>query len=426
MNPQSSSSNHHPVSALADEFISRCRNGEFPTAEEYARQYPELADEIREVFTALEMVEGLKRRAGVDTNSAPPSASDPPLPLPEISGYRILGEIGRGGMGVVYKAEQLALGRLVALKVLRPGHQCDTIAVQRFQQEARAAAAMHHSHIIPVFDVGQDGATLYYALQYIEGQSLDRVVREVAALIHHPHPHLLNESSVARLLVRRRIVSDLGSRSTAVGLGEHPNGEALLPNPDEALNESQRRLVESPHRDHPQSSRDTVTDRRIAETTPDTPSHLRFYCDNVATIGRQIARALHYAHQRGVIHRDIKPANLMLDNTGTVWVADFGLAKFEDHDLTRTGDVVGTIRYMAPERFAGTCDARSDIYSLGMTLYEMLALRPAFTDSGHLALLEHIRNHNPPRLRTVHAKIPFDLETIVFKVDRKRSRTSIS
>ncbi len=180
-----------------------------------------------------------------------------------------------------------------------------------------------------------------------------------------------------------------------------------------------RRRDQSPNRDTPQTAQDTVTDRSLEDTTPDVPSQFRVYCVNVAAIGRQVARALHYAHQRGVIHRDIKPANLMLDTAGTAWVADFGLAKLDNHDLTRTGDVVGTIRYMAPERFERAGDARSDVYSLGMTLYEMLALRPAFADTGHLSLLERIRNQDPPRLRTMHARIPFDLETIVFKAIAK-------
>jgi serine/threonine protein kinase len=139
----------------------------------------------------------------------------------------------------------------------------------------------------------------------------------------------------------------------------------------------------------------------------------------VARVGVQVAEALHYAHAQGVLHRDIKPSNLLLDLHGTVWVADFGLAKLADQvDLTHTGDVVGTWRYMAPERFGGVSDARSDVYSLGLTLYELLALRPAFDGSTR-------RNDPavslgvPPRPR-VNPEVR-DLETIILKaIERTR------
>ena len=142
----------------------------------------------------------------------------------------------------------------------------------------------------------------------------------------------------------------------------------------------------------------------------------RAYIRSVVRIGQQAAVALAYAHEQGILHRDIKPSNLLLDVHGTLWVADFGLAKAAaDSDLTHTGDVVGTIRYMAPERFQGRCDARSDIYALGLTLYELLAKQPAFTADDRNALLREITQGEPPRLRKVDRTIPRDLETIVAK-----------
>jgi serine/threonine protein kinase len=140
------------------------------------------------------------------------------------------------------------------------------------------------------------------------------------------------------------------------------------------------------------------------------------YPRRVAQLMQQVAEAVEYAHQQGVLHRDLKPANFMLDAQGILWVGDFGLAKaWDEHDLTETGQIVGTLRYMAPERFHGTCDERSDIYGLGAVLYEMLALRPAFDASDRLALSEQIAQGTPAKLRTLDRRIPTELEVIVHK-----------
>ena len=144
-------------------------------------------------------------------------------------------------------------------------------------------------------------------------------------------------------------------------------------------------------------------------------SDRRFY-RGVARIGVQVAEALDYANRQGVLHRDIKPSNLLLDNRGNVWVADFGLAKTaEADDLTHTGDILGTIRYMAPERFRGDCDARSDVYSLGLTLYELVALRPAYQAADRHALIERVLHEEPARLKKLAPSVPRDLETIIAK-----------
>jgi eukaryotic-like serine/threonine-protein kinase len=143
------------------------------------------------------------------------------------------------------------------------------------------------------------------------------------------------------------------------------------------------------------------------------------YYRSVASIGRQTAEALAYAHARGIVHRDIKPSNLLLDMAGAIWITDFGLAKTHDPRLTHTGDFVGTLRYMAPERFHGEGDERADVYGLGLTLYEMLTLRPAFPAQDRLKLLDHIRTQEPPRPRSIDQRIPRDLETIIQKAMRK-------
>ena len=146
------------------------------------------------------------------------------------------------------------------------------------------------------------------------------------------------------------------------------------------------------------------------------PETDRRFAHGVARIGVQVAEALAHAHGQGILHRDIKPSNLLLDRDGNVWVADFGLAKaIGTDDLTHTGDIVGTVRYMAPERFHGAGDARADIYALGLTLYELLALRPAFEEKDRASLIRQVTQEDPPRLRKLNRAVPADFETIVHK-----------
>ncbi len=148
----------------------------------------------------------------------------------------------------------------------------------------------------------------------------------------------------------------------------------------------------------------------------------REYARSIARIGLQAAQGLAYAHARGVIHRDIKPSNLLLDTAGVVWITDFGLAKADGDALTQTGDILGTLRYMAPERFSGTGDARADVYALGLTLYELLTLEPAFDAPDRLRLIEQIKSVDPVRPRLLDRRIPRDLETVILKAIDKDAR----
>ena len=320
---------------LAEEFLGRCRAGERPSVDEYLARHPHLADELRPVLSAVLMMERAKpRREDAVVRVAPPG---------RIGEFRIVREIGRGGMGVVYEAEEEALGRRVALKVLAPHLVADERLRARFRREARAVARLHHTNIVPVFGVGERDGLCYYVMQMIQGRALDRIDQEAPTV-------------------------------PLRGPQEEPT---------------------------PASEAETPSPERFRET---------------ARIGAQVADALAHAHSKGVLHRDIKPSNLILDEHGDVWVTDFGVAKvLEDATFTLSGDVVGTLSYMPPERFAGHSDARGDVYSLGVTLYEWLTGRPPFPDGDAKQLIHDITHSPMPPLRRLDPAIPADLETIVLK-----------
>jgi eukaryotic-like serine/threonine-protein kinase len=390
-----------PVERLAEEFAERRRRGESPSVSEYVRQYPELADEIRDVFPALEMMEEMAPARGELTGPAlPAGAAAVPQQLGE---YRIVREVGHGGMGVVYEAVQESLGRRVALKVLpfhallQPSH------LERFRREARSAARLHHTNIVPVFGVGEHNGVHYFAMQFIQGQGLDQVLEELKRLRGRARP-----GAAVAGATRGEAASLVSGGHTQSG--PVATGAETLSLPGAASGPP----AEAAPREAPAPA---------AAPTAFTAQAEAQYFRGVAQIGAQVADALAYAHRQGVLHRDVKPANLLLDTQGTVWVTDFGLAKAEGDDLTQTGDVVGTLRYMAPERFQGWSDPRSDVYSLGVTLYELLTLRPAFEDRNRGSLIERILVENPPRPRKIDPAIPRDLETVVLKaIDKEPAR----
>ena len=171
------------VLELAEEFLERYRKGERPAIKDYTDRNPELAGEIREVFPAMAMMENIAIRddslAGEETDATCGVEATTALLPEQLGDYRIIREIGHGGMGVVYEAEQVSLGRHVALKVLPPQMVRDRKQQQRFEREARAAAKLHHTNIVPVFGVGEHEGNAYYVMQYIQGQGLDAVIEEL-------------------------------------------------------------------------------------------------------------------------------------------------------------------------------------------------------------------------------------------------------
>jgi serine/threonine protein kinase len=399
---------------VVESALDRLRRGEKPTAEEYAARYPQHAEEIREAFSALVMMEAvggssLERTASVAPGPilAPrdPNIPDDPTVNQVLGDYRLIRLIGRGGMGSVYEAEQVSLKRRVALKVLPSDVTNDANRLARFRREARAAGQLHHTNIVPVFGFGQHEGSTFYIMPLIRGLNLDEVIRE------------LRRARAAKVSTRppSRSQIDPGAAQPAVSDSD-PNPDAptlaalLVENRFEAtlvVETEERSIPDSINRDH--ESNDSSAVSSLGDLGPR-------YWDNVARIGLQVTEALEHAHGRGILHRDIKPSNLLLDLRGTVWVTDFGLAKAtEDDGLSLSRDVVGTIRYMAGERFDGRADARSDVYSLGLTLYEMVALRPAFSATNHAALLRMVTHSAPISLARLEASVPADLATIVHK-----------
>ncbi len=424
-----SSADRNPVEELAEDFLDRFRRGERPSLSEYTRQYPDLASDIRELFPALVMLEDV-RPAGAtgSTSTASQAAVGTGKKLERLGDYRILREVGRGGMGIVYEAEQESLGRHVALKVLPSQAMLDDRHLQRFEREAKAAARLHHTNIVPVFGVGEQDGLHYYVMQFIQGQGLDQVLAVLQRLRKGSKDNGtdLPVDAANGMASPGRAVDALDGKfemASAVAVANSLlTGVFARPSEDkDAGREGDKEKEQPPSpvslsaclpvslsssdvRLPGQSERATLSDSGQP------------YWHSVARIGIQVADALSYAHGQGTLHRDIKPSNLLLDTQGVVWVTDFGLAKASDSvDLTNTGDVVGTLRYMAPERFQGKADARSDVYALGLTLYELLTLRPAFDESERNRLFHQVLTVDPVRPRKLNPAVPRDLETIVLK-----------
>jgi WD40 repeat protein/serine/threonine protein kinase len=403
-----------PFGQIADEFVEAVRKGERPSVEDFARRYPEHADEIREILPALVLMEKAK---SADEAPAPDKFPSAAVPLQQLGDYQILREVGRGGMGVVYEAQQLSLGRHVAIKVLPPHALLDPRLLGRFQREARSAAKLHHTNIVPVFGVGEHNGLHYYVMQFIQGLGLDVVLHELKRL-RRPSasagavPDRLSDDReyVSTAAVARGLLSGRFSRSDLTE--ERDEGGGMR---DEGREQNAWGSSLIPHPSSLSSSASIHLPGHSGGSTLSEWGHQ--YWQSVARVGVQVADALDHAASQGVLHRDVKPSNLLLDDTGNVWVTDFGLAKAETDidNLTHTGDIVGSLRYMAPERFNGQGDVRSDIYSLGLTLYELLVLQPAFNEADRNKLVKQVMHDEPVRPRKLNKGVPRDLETVMLK-----------
>jgi len=255
-----------------------------------------------------------------------------------LGSYEIESLLGRGGMGVVYKARQVSLDRSVALKILPPDPGSSASYVKRFEREARAVARLSHPNIVQIFDIAEDQGLHFFSMEYIEGDTLDKVLEEKG----------------------------------------------------------------------------------------------RLDIDEAVKIISQAAQGIEHAHRGGIIHRDIKPSNIILDARGNVKVMDFGLARMTDDrsKLTQSGTLMGTLDYMSPEQCRGEeLDERTDIYSLGVVLYEMLAGQPPFEAPNEAALINRIINEAPPAVTSINKNLPTDIEAVVSKAmarDRDGRYSSIA
>jgi serine/threonine protein kinase len=302
--------------------------------------------------------------------------------------FAIVRELGRGGMGVVYEARQVSLNRKVALKVLSGGLGLTSKAVQRFRREAEAAAKLHHTNIVPVYATDEQDGTHFYAMELIDGPSLDHVIRRLRLESH-------------------TVIAPGGS----IRGSDFSTGPAD-PSPPTPLDVTGPYVASA---DPPEQPPQPLSSSSLGSGGA--------YFDTVARLVAEVADALDYARKEGVIHRDIKPSNLLLSPAGRLSVNDFGLARvLEQPGVTLTGEFVGTPAYMSPEQVTAgrvPLDHRTDIYSLGATLYELLTLRPPFCGPQRDQLLAQIVQKEPTPPRKVNKRVPADLETICLKAMEK-------
>jgi serine/threonine protein kinase len=411
---------------ILEVYLDELEHGAQPNPQELLARHPELADELQGCLASLEFLHVKSEISKTKSQDHPIIKSQEPNsklsdleigswnlgfpPLGQLGDFRLLREVGRGGMGVVYEAEQISLRRRVALKVLPFAAALDAKQLQRFKNEALAAAGLQHPHIVPIHAVGSDRGVHYYAMQFIDGKSLADVIaqlrkeREAQREIPNPKSEK-NEPQMKHGFNTDSVPCSIRVPSVAPSSQLESTVEDRVASDETPVDARRSSIIDSQSSVfHPRSS---ILNPRSS------------FFRTVAQLGIQAAEALEHAHRLGIVHRDIKPANLILDNEGKLWVTDFGLAMVQNNaELTVTGDLVGTLRYMSPEQATaqrGLLDQRTDIYSLGATLYELLTLRPVFAESDRHQLLAQIATVDPRRPRRHNPAIPQDLETIIQK-----------
>ncbi len=361
------------INDLISGYVDSLNAGEKVDPQQILRDHPSIGHQI---------VEGLQVFLDLGDDDLCEQVEESSPPLGTLGDYTLRRQIGRGGMGVVYDAWQNSMDRRVALKVLPAGIAADGKAYSRFMREAHAAGKLNHPNVVAVHASGQDEKTPYYAMEYIEGETLAQILRRLRAVEGNGDEKNTILQSVSQLL--RKSACATGDTHVAAG----------------------RSITESATK---------------AESTAKDTSLAYYY--HLAHAFAGVADGLQHAHSRRIIHRDIKPSNLILDSEGRLRILDFGLARLEGQEsLTASGDFVGTPLYMSPEQAQVRkipIDHRTDIYSLGATMYEMLTWQPPFKGKDHQDTLSQIIERDPVDLRKVNPRIPRDLETIVLKCLRK-------
>ncbi len=313
-----------------------------------------------------------------------------------VGDYRILREVGRGGMGVVYEAHQISLDRIVALKVLSNTAALPEASIIRFRREAQAAAKLQHNHIVQIYAQGEDEGVCYYAMEFVRGRSVHEIITE----------RTRGEGDIAR---------DGFPQASSGSSGRQTAGST-----EETV------LLEATPRVVSRTSSGAIRARRTGRPGATTQPRTQAEFDRIAGYVADVADALEYAHRNGVIHRDIKPHNLMIGTDDRIRVSDFGLARvLEQPGLTVTGEFLGSPLYMSPEQISRgdtLVDHRTDIYSLGATLYEWLTLAPPFPGETREQVIAHILTGEVAAPRDLNPHVPVDLETICLRALAKDPR----
>jgi serine/threonine protein kinase len=378
--------------------------------ESFVEKHPLYADELRRLYPAIRAMVNLAGEQGETPTELGMHKEGVAVCLGD---YRLVRQVGQGGMGVVFEAEQMSLFRTVAVKILPFASLWPESVLARFANEVRMAASLEHPNIVPIYGVGCERGVNFYAMKLIDGCSLADVIRRRESFASSSQPS-----------AKENLQLDAGTTKSL----------ELLPT--QAISQTtpyagQDSSVPNSTNAQPSTSDAARIDAVVTEVIGNDDWHRA-----AAKLALSAAEALAYAHERGVIHRDIKPSNLLLDSQGKLFVADFGLARGEtDINLTRTGELLGTPRYMSPEQAAGrqgAIDTRTDIYALGATLYELITLQPVIRAVHRAEALRELQDLQviPPRQHDAH--IPQPLEQIVLKClqpdprDRYRSANDLA
>jgi eukaryotic-like serine/threonine-protein kinase len=342
------------IEVLASEYADKARQGQNPSIESYVERYPDMEAEIRDLFP---MVAALEQWKSDRENEVLHAQLPDQFKLKQLGDCRIVREIGRGGMGVVFEAVEGSIERHVAVKLLPWRISMVPHRQERFEREAQTIAKLRHANIVPIFRYGRHEDYAYYVMQYVESVNLGHII------------------------------------------------EAL----------SERRQV-SPAQEIRDEIGDSASDDSPAAGTSERKGLKHDSWKAFARIGLQVAQALRHAHRKGVLHNDVKPGNLLIDAAGKVFVTDFGLAEPLNPESSEVDESVnGTLRYMAPERFQGICDETSDVYSLGITLFELVTQQSAFDSDSRVGLINAIVAGEVRQADELSGEIPADLASVIAK-----------